>query len=217
LPTIGGPDVLSGEVHSFARIFTGCFYDTIRNILASQPSKSPADLANAARISGKLLIDGASSAILRPRLFEEVGIAMLVADQANNGGRNSTSVREAFERHGITLTVTPRIHQALALAATQPRQASIEEVSLSGLHPSLDDVVAEAVTLPTAESREDYAVMNGGSSPSTGEEVRFFVQTLLAHGSIGFGQDAAKDATHTVQSVNNRRVLERVRFHGAIH
>ena len=29
------PDQLSGEVHSFARVFTGAFYDTIRNIYNS--------------------------------------------------------------------------------------------------------------------------------------------------------------------------------------
>ena len=32
LPTWGPPEVLIGEVHSFGRIFSGCFYDTIRLI-----------------------------------------------------------------------------------------------------------------------------------------------------------------------------------------
>jgi hypothetical protein len=219
LPSVGGPDVLTGEVHSFARIFTGCFYDTIRNILADQPARTATDVGNAARIAGKLLIDAARSALLRPRLFEEVGIAMLASDQGNSGGRNSAAVRDAFERHGITLTVTPGIHQALALADTHSGDLSIDEVSLGGLHPFLDGVVAEAITSPSVESRRDYSVENSGltDNADSAKEVRFFVQTLLGRDSIGFGSEPATGVTHTVQLVGNKRVLKRVRFHGIIH
>jgi hypothetical protein len=217
LPTVGGPDVLTGEVHSFARIFTGCFYDTIRNILANQPSRDSTDLATAAKTAGKLLIDGARTALLRPRLFEEVGVAMLAADQATNGGKNVMPIREAFDGHGIALTVTPGIHRAMAFvdAATHP---VIEEVELSGLHPFLDGVVAEALTFSSAESRADYAVINDGwHDTSTNQEVRFFVQTLLDRGCIGFGPEPAKGATHTVQTVDDKRVLKRIRFQGVFN
>lgn len=219
LPAVGGPDVLSGEVHSFARIFTGCFYDTIRNIFANQTSGTATDLGNAAKIAGTLLIEGARSALLRPRLFAEVGTAMLAAAQTNNGGRHSAAVRDAFEAHGITLTLTPKIHQALALADTPASHQSIEQIPLGGLHPLLDGVFAEAVSLPSAELRTDYLVENSGltDSPNTAEEVRFFVQTLLAHDLIGFGSEPSRYITHTVRSAGNKRVLERVRFHGVLH
>jgi hypothetical protein len=219
LPSIGGPDILSGEVHSFARIFTGCFYDTIRNIFSSQPSKSSADLGNASKIAGKLLIAGARSALERPRLFEEVGIAMLVTDQSANGGQNSAAIRQAFEGHGIALTVTPRIHQTLALAGTLSGRPATSEVSLSGLHPLLDGVVAEAPVLPSGESRTGYSVINIGSSenPTTEEEVRFFVRTLLARGSISFESEQTKKATHSVRLVGSKRVLQRIRFHASLY
>jgi hypothetical protein len=213
LPTTGGPDVLTGEVHSFARIFTGCFYDTIRNIFSAQPSKSSADLANVARIAGKLLFDGARSALERPRLFQEVGNAMLIADQAGNAGQNSVAIRQAFDAHGIELTVTPRIHRTLALAGEVSGLRVTQEVSLSGLHPLLDGVVAEAPLIPSTAMRSDYSLVSGtAQSPTPEEEVRFFVTTLLAIGSIGFEATPASGTTHSVRLVGDKRVLRRIRF-----
>ncbi len=214
LPTTGGPDVLTGEVHSFARIFTGCFYDTLRNIFAAQSGRTSEDLGNAARIAGKLLIDGARSALERPRLFEEAGTAMLVADQAVNAGRNLAAIREAFDAHGIVLSVTPGIHRTLAFADLLHKLSLTRQVSLSGLHPMLDGVVAEAPVFVGGESGIGYSVIDVDSSetPAIEEEVRFFVQTLLAREAIGFGSEQMQNVTHTVRLVGAMRVLQRLRF-----
>jgi hypothetical protein len=56
LPPSGPPQVLSSEVHSFGRVFSGCFYDTIRNIFASSANKTEATLSAVAQTAGKLLI-----------------------------------------------------------------------------------------------------------------------------------------------------------------
>jgi len=108
LPTTGGPAVLTGEVHSFARVFTGCFYDTIRNIFASFTTKTAATLATAARTAGGLLAAGARNAVESPRLFQAVGVAMLAADQNANAGANQAAITKAFAAHGIALATPAR-------------------------------------------------------------------------------------------------------------
>ena len=139
---------------------------------------------------------------------------MLAADHVAGNARNSIAIRQAFEGHGITLTVTPRIHEALALSDL-PQARAIEEISLSGLHPLLDGVVVEAMTFPPTGARTGYSLSVGDSAeiPCTSEELRFFVQTLLDRDCIAFSPERANSATHTVQSVNGRRMLKRIRFH----
>src|SRR4029453_18154389 len=44
LPLNGGPGALINEVHSFGMLFSGCFYDLIAGIFASQTNKTEASL-----------------------------------------------------------------------------------------------------------------------------------------------------------------------------
>lgn len=117
LPTTGGPNVLTGEVHSFARVFTGCFYDTIRFIFHSFASQTPRTLQQAARTAGQLLVQGASNAIEQARFFQAVGEAMLQADASENSGENHDAVISAFRRHGISLATPERAFQERSLLA----------------------------------------------------------------------------------------------------
>jgi hypothetical protein len=107
LPTSGPPSVLSSEVHSFARIFTGCFYDTILNILRDRigAAKMPtaAQLDAAVKTAGKLLVRAAAEATETTRFFQSVGQAMVLADTAANGGANHLAIRDAFQKHNIAL------------------------------------------------------------------------------------------------------------------
>jgi hypothetical protein len=108
LPTAGGPAVLTGEAHSFARVFTGCFYDTIRFIFSSYTTKTAATLATAAKTAGTLLVQGARNAVEQARFFQAVGEAMLQVDSTTNGGANQVAVTSAFHRHGVSLAPPAR-------------------------------------------------------------------------------------------------------------
>jgi hypothetical protein len=121
LPPSGLPGVLSREVHSFARVFSGCFYDIIRNIFAGFPNKTEADLWLAARTAGKLLIEGARKAPTASRFFQSVGRAMALLDQAANGGNNGQAIKDAFTRHGIALGVSATLSPRAALAGAAPQ------------------------------------------------------------------------------------------------
>jgi hypothetical protein len=119
LPADGGPGVLINEEHSFARIFTGCFYDLFRRLVAG-PATGAA-LEAAARKTAKLLIAGARTAPETARFFQAVGRAMTLADQDQNGGANRDTIRLAFEGHDIALGTNAMLAPFAALPGPTPR------------------------------------------------------------------------------------------------
>jgi hypothetical protein len=124
LPTSGPPSVLSSEIHSFARVFTGCFYDTILNILrdtiGAGKAPSQTQLRQAVRTAGSLMIRGAAEAPETARFFQSVGRTMILADEAMNGAANRMAIRDAFERHGIALGSAAMLAPTAALAGKPP-------------------------------------------------------------------------------------------------
>jgi hypothetical protein len=102
LPPSAPADQLSGEVHSFSRVFTGAVYDSLRNVFATGPSTS-AGLRKASRTIGKLLISAIRAVPATPRVFDGVGRRMLQADVGANRGRNVEAIRDGFLAHGLDL------------------------------------------------------------------------------------------------------------------
>ena len=122
MPIDGGPGKLINEVHSFGMLFSGCFYDLIAGIFASQANEDrgqPARLRD--RTAGALLVAGASTAVITPRFFQSVGRAMILADDQANGGANRELIRGAFQRHNIMLGAN-----ALLGADVRPRRRRAE-------------------------------------------------------------------------------------------
>jgi hypothetical protein len=101
------PELLSREGHSFSRVFTGCFYDTLRNIFTASDGGDEAALAAAVRTTGLLLLAAVKAAPHTPRFFSAVGRAMLLADQDQNNAANQDAIRSAFEGHNVLLGTSP--------------------------------------------------------------------------------------------------------------
>lgn len=120
LPSNGGPGVLINEVHSFGMVCTGCFYDVLVGLFAAGTSKKEAGLLAAARKAGALLVSAASTAVVAPRFFQSVGRAMVLADDAANGGANRQIIRKAFERHNIMLGANALLGATAVLAGGAP-------------------------------------------------------------------------------------------------
>ena len=120
LPTTGGPGTLINEVHAFGMLFSGCFYDLIANIFAAQATASEANLLTAAQAAGKLLVAGATGAIITPRFFQAVGRAMVLADE-QAGSQHRDKIRDAFQRHNIQLGANTLLAPSAVLAGAAPR------------------------------------------------------------------------------------------------
>jgi hypothetical protein len=121
LPPSGGPNALTSEIHSFGRIFSGCFYDLISNLFAASPQRNEAALLAAAKTAGKLLIAGAKKAPEAQRFFQAVGRAMVLEDQAVNGGANRQQIIDAFDRHGIALGSAAMVAPRATLEGKAPK------------------------------------------------------------------------------------------------
>ena len=120
LPRTGPPAVLTSEIHSFGRIFVGCFYDMIRNIFQNASSKDEAALLSVVQTAGRLLIAGAKQAEISPRFFQSVGRAIVLADQTMNEGKNQQPISDAFARHGILLGTMAALMPKASLAGPAP-------------------------------------------------------------------------------------------------
>ena len=121
LPKRGKPSVLTSEMHSFGRVFVGCFYDALRKIFKSQPKQDQANLWKAALTLGKLLASAAREAPETPRFFQTVGRAMVLADQKLNEGANKEAIVDAFITHDISLGSAAMLAPRSSLAGTPPK------------------------------------------------------------------------------------------------
>lgn len=122
LPTSGGPRELTSEVHSFGRVFSGIFYDLIRNLIGG--AKTPAALRKAVTTAGKLLIAGAKGAPLTPRFYQAVGRVMMLEDRNVHDGVNDRAIADAFSAHGILLGASAMLAPTSSLGAVARGGAS---------------------------------------------------------------------------------------------
>ncbi len=120
LPANPTPTNLSREPHSFGRVFTGCFYDTIDNIYQSQPQHTKQALKHAATTAGALLAAAVESAPEDIRFYRAVGRAMILADGDQNGGANHVAIRDAFAAHNIALGSSAMLAPTMALDGPPP-------------------------------------------------------------------------------------------------
>ncbi|MEJ7811494.1 MAG: hypothetical protein WKG32_13865 [Gemmatimonadaceae bacterium] len=173
LPTIGPPELLTGEEHSFARVFTGCFYDTIRGIFAAQPKKTPTTLWTATRVAGGLLVDAARAAVEQTRFFQAVGQAMVRADMTANSGTNREAIKAAFLRHGIALGAGASMQPSSWLAGAVP--AATRATAIPGVRAAtsvarvlspkvIADEVRRRIAAPSGARLERHALTIAGES-----------------------------------------------------
>lgn len=228
LPADGPPGALVNEVHSFAMLFSGCFWDLIAGLYAQAATPGQAALRTAARRAGRLLVAGARAAVVTPRFFLSVGRAMAQADLALHRGRHVGTVAAAFAGHGLVLGPVAAARGA-ARGAGEVTAGPAQSVSLGGLHPQLEGVVALA---PTARVAGPAGARSApvGDPQETAEEVRAFVAALLARRRIALAPPAAPagaraaavapkhdHTTHEVRERRGRRQLVRKRFQCACH
>ncbi len=123
IPTTGGPGALIYEEHSFAQIFSGCFYDVILNIFKGMSSQSAANLGKASVIAGSLLVKASLQVPQRSQFFREVGRLMVLIDEQENNAANRSAIQEAFSGHNISLGASAALAPQRTLG-TAPRRGA---------------------------------------------------------------------------------------------
>jgi hypothetical protein len=151
LPDNGGPGTLINEVHSFGMIFTGCFWNLIANLFNASATQDEAALLAAAKLAGKILIEGARGAVVRPRFLQSIGRAMVLADQNMNGGANRQHINDAFARHDILLGANAMMAPTMALAGTAPKGAKLGTAAREDLRRRLGSVRGAKLSLSATD------------------------------------------------------------------
>jgi hypothetical protein len=121
MPGSGGPDDMIAEVHSIARIITGCFYDVLRAIFTSSRDLTQARLWAATKTAATLFHEAANTAPAVPRFYRAIGRAMVLADQTAHNGAHAEIVGQAFHAHGLVLGAQSFLAPELSLAGNAPR------------------------------------------------------------------------------------------------
>ena len=151
LPDNGGPGALINEVHSFGMIFTGCFWDLIANLFNASAAQDEAALLAAAKLAGKILIEGARGAVVRPRFLQSMGRAMILADQNMHDGANRQHINDAFARHDILLGANAMMATTMALAGAAPKGAKLGTAAREDLRRRLGSVRGAKLTLSATD------------------------------------------------------------------
>jgi hypothetical protein len=115
------PALLTREIHSFSRVFTGCFYDLLRSLFTSSPIRDEAGLSATAIKVGKLLVASAQATPENARHYQAIGRTMVKMDAKQNGGANGDRIGAAFAGHGIMLGSSAMTAPSAALAGPVPR------------------------------------------------------------------------------------------------
>jgi hypothetical protein len=107
LPASGPDPELTAEPHSFSRVFTGAFYDTLVRLIARELREKPDDpepaVERARRLAGRLLARAIETLPPGAGSYRAVALRMRDIDQTEEGGVASIAIEGGFEGHGMRL------------------------------------------------------------------------------------------------------------------
>ncbi|MHB2018150.1 MAG: gluzincin family metallopeptidase [Candidatus Xenobia bacterium] len=93
------------EPHAYSNIMTGAFYDLINELYkqaAKDPSKTFAQsIAQARDTAGSILYRGMEFAPVGDPDYKSIALAMIKADQVDNGGKNRDTLEDVFKARGF--------------------------------------------------------------------------------------------------------------------
>lgn len=102
LPTSAPASLLSSEPHSFARVFTGGFFEAFAKMLITLAEEPNEDhLLQVSKDAGRLLARAAADSPIVPDYYSQVAAHMISADADLFGGRYRDALASAFVRRGI--------------------------------------------------------------------------------------------------------------------
>jgi len=100
LPPMAPASALSSEPHSFARVFTAAWLESLAGMVAVRGT-SQDGVAAAAADAGRLLGAAAATTRIASNFFAQIAAGLLTADERLTGGEYRAAIRRAFVGRGI--------------------------------------------------------------------------------------------------------------------
>jgi hypothetical protein len=229
LPPMAPASALSSEPHSFSRVFTAAWLESLAGMVEARGT-SEAALASAAVDAGRLLAGAVSTARIASNYFAQVAAGLLDADGQLTGGEFRGAIRRAFVGRGILA-----LSSAAAIAGGRPPRRARARGRRAGALPTIDvpidgrayglrlrRLLVEAPLGATRWSAASAAPDLGPLAAAPPERAsRVFVEDLLRRGRIDTGsldrratdRPRANRATHALVREGRRVRLVRRLFH----
>ena len=230
LPPMAPASALSSEPHSFSRVFTAAWLESLAWMVELRGA-NPRALASAATDAGRLLAGAVSTARIASNYFAQIAAGLLDADQRLTGGEFRAAIRRAFIGRGILAMASA----ATAAAGKRPRGAR-ERGRRAGPLPTIEvpidgrayglrlrRLLVEAPLGATRWSAASAAPDLGPLAAAPPERAsRAFVEDLLRRGRVDTGSLTPREkdrprphrATHALVREGRRVRLIRRLFHG---
>ena len=100
LPPMAPASALSSEPHSFSRVFTAAWLESLAGMLELRGDDAEA-LSQVATDAGRLLVSAAAGARITSNYFAQVASELLAADERLTRGEYQAAIRRAFVGRGI--------------------------------------------------------------------------------------------------------------------
>jgi hypothetical protein len=232
LPPTAPASALSSEPHSFSRVFTAAWLESLAGMIdASAPGgATPDGVATAAGDAGRLLLHAIGAARITSNYFAQVAGGLIAADAQLLDGRYSGALQRAFVGRGV-------LSMASAAAMARPSAARPAAAARQSAGPTTIEIPVDGlafglrlhrllVEAPVGALRQGAAAAAAGlgSLPpvSPTRASRAFVEDLLRRGRVdasalvpgAAGAPRPGQATHALVRDGRRVRLVRLRVHG---
>jgi hypothetical protein len=235
LPTSAPAKQLSSEPHSFSRVFTGAFLETLAMMFASSGDASEASLQQVSVDLGRILIGAITHAPVVPEYFAQIG-AHMISLAMSTSERYGAAVKAAMVKHGIVSV--PGVAVVLMSDHAEALQARSAGAAAAALAPEPLDVSGYGLLVPTIDAvtaGQPKRFGIAGAAPTLGDAASSsartsaigFFEDLIRRGRLDYGglahprlavvAPSSAVKTHHLRREDDRVVLRRIRIDCGMH
>lgn len=237
LPTSAPAKQLSSEPHSFSRVFTGAFMDTLALMFAHCGQTTEDKLQQVSLDLGRILLGAIAHAPVVPEYFSQVGAHMISLATAESDSYGA-AVKTAMVKHGIVSV--PGAVAILGSAASKGMEATSLDVPFTPAPLLAEDLDVTGYGLNVSKIQAVTAAQPkrfriAGAAPSTGDAASTgagqsalgFFEDLIRRGKLDYGTSAhprfavvgpvATVKTHRLVNEGDHVVLRRIRIDCGMH
>jgi hypothetical protein len=222
LPPSAPASQLSSEPHSFARVFTGAFFEAMAGMLPAAGSVTQELLLQTTKDAGQLLVDAILAAPIVPGYFSQIAAHVVEADALRFGGVHAMALKTAFVRHGVL-----SLEAAIGMMPSRPgrARAAAFAASVGGKLPDVHKLplpaerygfVGKPIVVQAPGNTKRFAVASAsltlGSVGTTSSEdsVRSYLEDLFRRGRVDVtGVRNAPDSLRHPFSKKTHKLVEK--------
>jgi hypothetical protein len=224
---------LSSEPHSFSRVFTAAFLDSLAGIFNSQATSDSDALLQTSQDAARILVGGILNAAVVPDFYSQVAANVIqFAEGAPFNGKYRDVLKGAFVRRGIlslqaAATITRMKPQTMQLAAATQAVSKRRELPRAAIEAGQYGLKQSSLRVHLAAEPKRLAIT--GAAPSMGSveprssqnAAESYTEDLFQRGHVKVGDFADPQTgfhhpftfkTHLIAEEAGELVLKRISF-----